>query len=208
MIRFSKRGALRDIDSGAARTRDASRSPPAATRFERQPSGLARAPRTRVPSWIPAFAGMTAFVGVSHARTIDGATDRFTAWKIEARDMSDTPLLLAIDQGHHQLARDRVRRPRRDSGRRPARVHAALPGRRLGRARPGGAVVRDPGRHPRGARRGRRGGRRDRHHQPARDHGGLGPRERRADPPRHRMAGPSHRGALPGATRGPGTNRW
>ena len=33
-------------------------------------------------------------------------------------------------------------------------------------------------------------GRGDRHHQPARDHGRLGPRERNADPQRHRLAGP------------------
>ena len=49
-----------------------------------------------------------------------------------------------------------------------------------------------------------KGHRRDRHHQPARDHGGLGPRDRRADAPRHRLAGPPHRRRLRAAEgRGP-----
>ena len=39
--------------------------------------------------------------------------------------------------------------------------------------------------------RGRRD-RGDRHHQPARDHDRLGPRDRQADPQRHRLAGPAH----------------
>ena len=35
-----------------------------------------------------------------------------------------------------------------------------------------------------------------RHHQPARDHARLGPRDRQADPQRHRLAGPPHRATL------------
>ena len=38
--------------------------------------------------------------------------------------------------------------------------------------------------------------RRHRHHQPARDHGGVGPRHRHRRAPRHRLAGPPHRGYL------------
>ena len=37
------------------------------------------------------------------------------------------------------------------------------------------------------------GHRRDRHHQPARDHRGVGPRHRPRRAPRHRLAGPPHR---------------
>ena len=54
-------------------------------------------------------------------------------------------------------------------------------------------------------RRRRQGYRRHRHHQPARDHGRLGPRQRQADPQRHRLAGPAHRRRLRGAARAPGT---
>ena len=43
--------------------------------------------------------------------------------------------------------------------------------------------------------------RRDRHHQPARDHAGLGARHRRAARPRHRLAGPAHQRALRRAAR-------
>ncbi len=37
------------------------------------------------------------------------------------------------------------------------------------------------------------------HHQSARDHHHLGPADRRADPQRHRLAGPAHRAAMRGA---------
>ena len=40
-----------------------------------------------------------------------------------------------------------------------------------------------------------------RHHQSARNHGHLGPRDRQADPQRHRLAGPPHRRGLRGAAR-------
>ena len=43
--------------------------------------------------------------------------------------------------------------------------------------------------------------RRGRHHQPARDHRRLGPRHRRADPQRHRLAGHAHPGHLRRARR-------
>jgi hypothetical protein len=42
----------------------------------------------------------------------------------------------------------------------------------------------------------RRGHRRHRHHQPARDNDRLGPGDRQADPQRHRLAGPAHRADL------------
>ncbi len=51
------------------------------------------------------------------------------------------------------------------------------------------------GRDARGARQGRHRRarrRRDRHHQPARDDGGVGPRDRHADRQRDRLAGPAH----------------
>ncbi len=100
---------------------------------------------------------------------------------------------------HHQFARHPVRSRRRIVAVGAARVPADLPAARLGRARPGGDLG-DPD------RRGRRGAgtrtaaparhRGHRHHQPARDHGRLGPRDRQADPQRDRLAGPPHRGVL------------
>ena len=48
--------------------------------------------------------------------------------------------------------------------------------------------------------------RRHRHHRPARDRRGLGPPHGRAPPPRHRLAGPPHRGALRRAARGAGSS--
>ena len=50
-------------------------------------------------------------------------------------------------------------------------------------------------------------GRRHRHHQPARDHAGLGSRDRAADAPRHRLAGPPHRRRLRRARRPPARSR-
>ena len=47
----------------------------------------------------------------------------------------------------------------------------------------------------------RDGARRDRDREPARDDDRLGPRQRRAGAPGNRLAGPSHRGALPRAAR-------
>ena len=49
-----------------------------------------------------------------------------------------------------------------------------------------------PRRAEEGGRHGQ-GHRRDRHHQPARDHRGVGPRHRAGRAPRHRLAGPPHR---------------
>ena len=76
---------------------------------------------------------------------------------------------------------------------------AAFPGLGLGRARARGHLDLDPRRLPRGAEEGgphRQGHRRDRHHQPARDHRGVGPRHRAGRAPRHRLAGPPHRRCL------------
>ena len=79
---------------------------------------------------------------------------------------------------------------------RPARARADHPEGGLGRARRQGGLAA----HARGDRRRAgqlrpRGGRhrRGRHHQPARDDGRLGPRDRRADPQRDRLAGHAHR---------------
>ena len=77
-----------------------------------------------------------------------------------------------------------------------AGIPAAFSGIRLGRARAGGHLDLDHRHLPRGAeesRPHRKGHRGHRHHQPARDHGGVGSRHRAGDPPRHRLAGPPHR---------------
>ena len=98
--------------------------------------------------------------------------------------------------GHDQLALHPVRQGRQHRPHRPARARADHPEGGLGRAR----RDRDLAAHPRGDRRRdgrlrRRGGRRrgDRHHQPARDDRGLGPRDRRAGLQRDRLAGHAHR---------------
>ena len=71
-----------------------------------------------------------------------------------------------------------------------------LPEARLGGARPADIWASQIGDRGRGARAGVAqapdlAG--HRHHQPARDHRGLGPQDRRAGPQRHRLAGPPHR---------------
>ena len=100
--------------------------------------------------------------------------------------------LLAIDQGTTSTrailfdaadaGRDRAAGIRRRSIRRPAGSSTIR--RRSG---PPPSRPRAPWRRP--APRGRRRG--DRHHQSARDHDRLGPRDRQADPQRHRLAGPA-----------------
>src|SRR5437660_1260310 len=77
-----------------------------------------------------------------------------------------------------------------------AGIPAAFPRIRLGRARARGHLDLDGHGLPPGAGKGRpesAGHRRDRHHQPARDHGGLGPRDGAGRAPGHRLAGPPHR---------------
>ena len=113
--------------------------------------------------------------------------------------------------GHDLLARHPV--PRGPHRRRLCAegVRAALSGLRLGRARAGGSLGhrrRDlPPCHGE-SRRVSRGHRRDRHYQPARDDARLGPRDGRADPPRHRLAGPPYRRYLRRHEgRGPGGDR-
>ncbi len=98
--------------------------------------------------------------------------------------------------GHHLLARDCV--PAGHLHRRfsPAGIPAAFSRIRLGRARAGGHLDLHRRHLPRGVEKSRphgKGHRRHRHHQPARDHRGVGPRHRAGDPPRHRLAGPPHR---------------
>ena len=81
----------------------------------------------------------------------------------------------------------------------------------LGRARPRGPLGHAP--PPPAARRSRRPAldrrrhRRHRHHQPARDDAGLGPRDRQADPQRHRLAGPAHRRSSAASCATQGTSR-
>ena len=83
-------------------------------------------------------------------------------------------------------------------------VPAAFPAVGLGRARPGRPLVLDrrglPRRDRAGGARARRD-RGDRHHQPARDHAGLGPGDRRAARAGDRLAGPPHQRALRRAAR-------
>ena len=97
--------------------------------------------------------------------------------------------------GHHVLARHRV--PQRHFHRRhgAAGIPAAFSGLGLGRARAGGHLDLDGDGLPRGTGKGRpesAGHRRDRHHQPARDHCRVGPRHGAGRAPRHRLAGPPH----------------
>ncbi len=112
--------------------------------------------------------------------------------------------VLAIDQGTtstRAIVFDRAGAP---VAQQPARARAALPARRLGRARSGDHLAghgrglsRGPGQGE-AAARARRGAR---HHQPARDRGAVGAGERSAGAPRDRVAGPAHRRALPRAQR-------
>ena len=49
---------------------------------------------------------------------------------------------------------------------------------------------------------------RHRHHQPARNHGALGPADRRAAAQRHRLAGPAHGGRSAAGSTATAPNRW
>ena len=125
-----------------------------------------------------------------------------------------------LERGHHLLAIDQGTTSTRAflfdaalrAGRiRAARISADLSRARLGRARSAGHLDhlgRDRARRD-GERR-RRGERRrgDRHHQPARDHDRLGPRDRQADPQRDRLAGPPHRTMPARRSRAPATRSW
>ena len=98
--------------------------------------------------------------------------------------------------GHHVVARHRVSPRHLHRRRGAAGIPAAFSGLGLGRARAGGHLDHDGRGLPRGAGEGGpdgQGHRRDRHHQPARDHRRVGPRHRAGRPPRHRLAGPPHR---------------
>ena len=109
----------------------------------------------------------------------------------------------ACDRSGHDLdARISVRRGAAAGRLRAARVSADLSAARLGRARSAGHldhVGRDRARRDGERRRRGRGCRGDRHHQPARDHDHLGPRDRQADPQCDRLAGPPHARRLRGA---------
>ena len=101
--------------------------------------------------------------------------------------------------GHHVDASDRVRCRAQARRQRRRGAYPDLSGAGRGRARSGGDLGgggRDRARRDgEGERRGE-GRRRHRHHQSARDHDRVGPRDRQADPQRHRLAGPAHRAAL------------
>ena len=115
------------------------------------------------------------------------------------RGPTHAPIRARPRPGHDQFAIHPVR-PRRQRRRiRAARIHAALPALRLGRARrrgdlgdaggddrgSAGAGAGDPG--------GSRGGR---HHEPARDDGAVGPPLRATGGAGDRLAGPAHGGGL------------
>ena len=113
--------------------------------------------------------------------------------------------------GDHLEPGHRLRRAHERRGERPGGVPAALPTVGLGRARPRRHLGLDRRRLPRRHRAGgRRPGRhrRHRHHQPARDDAGLGPRHRPAARPRHRLAGPAHRASSAPSSSAPATRRW
>ena len=110
------------------------------------------------------------------------------------------------DRPRHRRRHDRRDRPARldrRQHRRPrlSRVPPALPARGLGGARPGRDLGGGAGRLRPGARRGR-GADGDRHHQPARDPGAVGPRDAGLADEGHRLAGPAHRRHLRPAARG------
>ena len=99
--------------------------------------------------------------------------------------------------GHHQFARDRIRQAGQCARPRAAGTHPDLSAVRLGGAGSGRDLV-DPARdcacgaaHRPGSSA--EGHRRDRYHQPARNHSDVGTRDRPADLQRHRLAGPAHR---------------
>ena len=103
--------------------------------------------------------------------------------------------------GHLQLAQHRLRRARPASSPWRSASSADLSAARLGRARPDArsgssqlATAREA--LAQGRARTPATSRAHRHHQPARDHARLEPRDRRADPQRHRLAGPAHRAAV------------
>ena len=101
--------------------------------------------------------------------------------------------------GHDLDARHRLRCGAQAARQRAAGTAADLSGARPGRARSGGNLGGDGRDRARGhgqSRPDRQRRRRHRHHQPARNHGHLGPRHRQADPQRHRLAGPAHRRRL------------
>ena len=119
--------------------------------------------------------------------------------------------LIAIDQGTtstRAIVFDAELAPGRQ---RAAGAAPDLSGAGLGRARSGGDLGERASR-PCARRWRRRASPRkdvagDRHHQPARDHDRLGPRHRQADPQRHRLAGPAHRGRLRARCARPATRR-
>ena len=94
------------------------------------------------------------------------------------------------------------RRRRRATDPRPRlrRAPAALPAAGLGRARPGGDLGERPRRGRAGAARHEAAGAAgDRDHEPARDDGAVGAKNRPTGPQRDRLAGPAHGRPLPRA---------
>src|SRR6266581_2815214 len=101
--------------------------------------------------------------------------------------------------GNHEFPRHRVRRARGSARLGAEGVPPAFPAAGLGRARRLGNPQHPARVCARGAEKSEAGPderRRGRDHQPARDHGRVGPAHGEAGPPRDRLAGPAHRGAL------------
>ena len=110
-----------------------------------------------------------------------------------------TRFLLAIDQGTTGSTALVLSERAEVLGRATQEFPATLPPTGLGRARDRRDLDERAGCGGRRvARRFGQGGGlcRHRHHESARDHGGVGARDRRARPPRDRVAGPAHRAAL------------
>ena len=105
--------------------------------------------------------------------------------------------------GHDLVPRHRLRHEAEAAGLRPEGIQAVL-----SRSPAGWSMTRKKSGHrclatckaalskAKAKAAGHRG---HRHHQPARDRGGLGPQDRQAHPQGHRLAGPAHGGNLRGA---------
>ena len=123
--------------------------------------------------------------------------------------VGDDRLILALDQGTTSSRAIAFGRDGRPVASGAAGVRAAVPvaGPRHPRSR--GDLVEPARGRARGRRRGRRrrADRRDRDHQPARDDDRLGPRDRRADRRRDRLAEPDHGAGLRAAPRRAATRR-
>ncbi len=110
--------------------------------------------------------------------------------------MSESPTSLSIDQGTTSTRAHDLRPLGRGRGRRPGRARADLPARPAGSSttpsRSGRTPARSSAARSRKANLEQQEHRGGRHHQPARDRGGVGQEHRRAGVQRDRLAGHPH----------------